>query len=108
MSRHRLDRAGIDLYHFAGLLGASTAEPAAFRDGDDTSAAYVEFFDASGAEVELEDAAVQDAAASYIPPLRPDPAAEFRKAIEAATSIADLKAALLGTTGPGAEPRRRA
>lgn len=31
---------------------------------------------------------------------------EFRDAVERATSIADLKAALLGTTGPGAEARR--
>lgn len=37
-----------------------------------------------------------------------DPDAEFRAAIEAATSIADLKAALLGAKGPGAEPRRPA
>lgn len=33
---------------------------------------------------------------------------EFRAAVEAATSIAELKAALLGTNGPGAEPRRPA
>lgn len=41
------------------------------------------------------------------PPPPPDPDDEFRKAVEAATSIADLKAALLGTVGPGAEPRQR-
>lgn len=35
------------------------------------------------------------------------PEDEFRKAIEAATSVADLKAALLGTSGPGAEPRHK-
>lgn len=35
-----------------------------------------------------------------------DPDDEFRAAIKAATSLADLKAALLGTSGPGAEPRR--
>lgn len=33
---------------------------------------------------------------------------EFREAVEKATTIADLKAALLGTRGPGAEPRRPA
>lgn len=33
---------------------------------------------------------------------------DFRQAVEAATSIADLKAALLGEAGPGAEPRRGA
>lgn len=31
---------------------------------------------------------------------------EFREAVEAASSVADLKAALLGSSGPGAEPRR--
>lgn len=31
---------------------------------------------------------------------------DFRAAVEKATSIAELKAALLGTNGPGAEPRR--
>lgn len=36
----------------------------------------------------------------------PDPQGEFRKAVEAATTLAALKAALLGTTGPGAESRR--
>lgn len=41
----------------------------------------------------------------YVPPLDPDD--EFRKAIEAATSLNGLKAALLGITGPGAEPRSR-
>lgn len=36
-----------------------------------------------------------------------DPEGEFRQAVENATSIADLKAALLGGNGsPGAEPRR--
>lgn len=41
------------------------------------------------------------------PPAPADPDDEFRAAVEAATSIADLKAALLGTTGPGAEARHR-
>lgn len=40
----------------------------------------------------------------YVAP--PDPDDEFRAAIEGASTIADLKAALLGTTGPGAEPRQ--
>ena len=35
-----------------------------------------------------------------------DPDAEFRKAVEGSTTLAGLKAALLGATGPGAEPRR--
>lgn len=51
--------------------------------------------------------AVQSVIDAHVPPdPRPDPDDEFRAAIEAATSIADLKAALLGTSGPGAEPRR--
>lgn len=43
-------------------------------------------------------------------PEAPDVAAdrEFREAVEAATSVADLKAVLLGANGPGAEPRRPA
>lgn len=36
-----------------------------------------------------------------------DTEAEFRRAVQAATSLQQLKAALLGDTGPGAEPRRR-
>lgn len=52
--------------------------------------------------------AVRSVLDAHVPPPPPaDPADEFRAAIEAATSIADLKAALLGTTGPGAEPRQR-
>lgn len=51
--------------------------------------------------------AVQAVVDAHAPPApEPDPDDEFRAAVEAATSIADLKAALLGTTGPGAEPRR--
>jgi len=37
----------------------------------------------------------------------PDPDVQFRQAVGQATSVADLKAALLGGNGsPGAEPRR--
>lgn len=36
----------------------------------------------------------------------PDADAEFRQALEAATTVAALRDALLGKTGPGAEPRR--
>lgn len=38
---------------------------------------------------------------------RPDPNAEFRAALEGATTVAQLRDALLGTTGPGAQPRSR-
>lgn len=34
-----------------------------------------------------------------------DPDAEFRAAVENATTLAALKAAILGRTGPGAQPR---
>lgn len=49
---------------------------------------------------------LQAAADAHAAEFPPDPDDEFRKAVEAATSVADLKAALLGTAGPGAEPRR--
>lgn len=39
-------------------------------------------------------------------PAPPDPATEFENAVTAATTLDALKAALLGTKGPGAEPRR--
>lgn len=39
-------------------------------------------------------------------PLPPDPDAEFRKALEAATTLAQIRDALLGKTGPGAQPRQ--
>jgi hypothetical protein len=51
-------------------------------------------------------AALQAALDAHTPAVPPDPEAEFRKAVEAATSLDALKAALLGSTGPGAEPRR--
>lgn len=41
------------------------------------------------------------------PPPPPNPQDEFRKAVEAATTLAALKAAILGSTGPGAQPRNR-
>lgn len=44
---------------------------------------------------------------AHTPAPKPDPDAEFRKAVEAATTLAALKAALLGSTGPGAQPRSR-
>lgn len=34
------------------------------------------------------------------------PEDDFRAAVQAATTLDELKAALLGTAGPGAEPRR--
>lgn len=52
-------------------------------------------------------AAVQRVIDAHVPPPPPaDPEAEFRKALEAATTVAAIRDALLGKTGPGAEPRR--
>lgn len=71
----------------------------------------VRHFD-GGAEVEadtdqqtLDGAVAAHVADDTIQPTDPDREA-FRAAVEKAGSIADLKAALLGTTGPGAEARR--
>jgi hypothetical protein len=68
---------------------------------------------ASDAEVVVADAdstvtaaGLRAALDAHTPAAEPDPDAEFRKAVEAATSLAALKDALLGTTGPGAEPRQ--
>jgi hypothetical protein len=50
--------------------------------------------------------ALRAALDAHTPSPLPDPEADFRKAVEGATSLAALKDALLGTTGPGAEPRQ--
>lgn len=49
---------------------------------------------------------LEDAVVGHTAVFPPDPNDEFRRAVEVATSLADLKAALIGTSGPGAEPRR--
>lgn len=50
---------------------------------------------------------VEQVVQAHVPPAPPpNPDEEFRKAVEAATDLAGLKAALLGSKGPGAEPRR--
>lgn len=53
------------------------------------------------------DATVRTVIDAHVPAVDPDPDAEFRAAVEAATTLAALKAALLGATGPGAQPRNR-
>lgn len=53
-------------------------------------------------------ATVQQVVRAHNPPApgpSPDPDAEFRAAVEGATTLAALKAAILGSTGPGAQPR---
>lgn len=80
--------------------GARKSWPASFVEKPDGSWVYRVDRD------DVEEASVQGAVDAHVPVAPPDPDDEFRTAIEAATSIADLKAALLGTQGPGAEPRR--
>lgn len=77
-------------------------------DGDEPGALVV-VDDATGEELDdLDGTTVADVLDAHAPPEPPDPVAEFRQQVEAAQSVADLKAALLGgdTSGPGAEPRR--
>lgn len=52
-------------------------------------------------------AALQKALDAHTPAADPDPDAEFRTALEAATSWQTLRDALLGNVGPGAQPRSR-
>lgn len=49
---------------------------------------------------------LQAALDAHVPPAQVDHAADFAAAVKAATTLDALKAALLGTKGPGAEPRR--
>jgi hypothetical protein len=113
MSRHSIDRAGVDINALAQQLGADSAEPTPHQDGDDTSVPYLRFLDDTGAEVDLDDATVQQAIADYIPPVQPNPDAELAAAItavdtskigDAATKAAlnALKAALVGSGKPSA------
>lgn len=67
----------------------------------------------SGSEVVVADEAspvtvvqLQAAVDAHVPAAPVDHDAEFRTAVEAAGTLAALKAAILGATGPGAEPRR--
>lgn len=51
-------------------------------------------------------AQLQSALDAHTAPVEVDHAADFAAAVKAATTLDALKAALLGTKGPGAEPRR--
>jgi hypothetical protein len=51
-------------------------------------------------------AKVQAALDAHVPVLPPDRTPNSRKALEVATTVAQIWDALLGKTGPGAEPRR--
>lgn len=53
-----------------------------------------------------DDVKVEKVLTAHIPAAPVDRTAEFRKAVTAATTLDGLKAALLGTAGPGAEARR--
>lgn len=69
---------------------------------------------ASDEEVVIADPASQVTAAqlkaavdAHTPAPQPDPDAEFRTALEGATTVAQIRDALLGKVGPGAQPRSR-
>lgn len=51
-------------------------------------------------------AKVQQALDAHTPTQQPDPDADFRTALEGATTVAQLRDALLGKAGPGAQARR--
>lgn len=51
-------------------------------------------------------AELEAAIGAHVAEFPPDPDDEFRSAIESAATVDDLKAAILGNVGPGAEPRR--
>lgn len=94
MSRHMIDRPGIDSRHLAAQLGAHTMEPVQHTDGDDLAVSYVRFLDTAGAEVDLDDATVQQAVEDYTPPPEPDPVADLMAALGPADTVAKIKAAL--------------
>lgn len=50
-------------------------------------------------------AQLQAAIDAHTPPAKADPDAEFRAALTAATTVAQLRDALLGKAGPGAQAR---
>lgn len=51
-------------------------------------------------------ASAEAAVRAHTPPARPDPDGEFRAALAAATTVTQLRDALLGKAGPGAQARR--
>lgn len=59
---------------------------------------------ATGGEVEVSAADMESALSAHRPPAGPSDT--FAAAVKAATTLDGLKAALLGTDGPGAEARR--
>jgi hypothetical protein len=91
--RAALNGKKINLAQLAGEVGAALA-------ASDTDVVVVD------EDSTVTSDALQAAVDAHVPAAEPDPDAEFRKAVEAATTLDALKAALLGTKGPGAEPRR--
>jgi hypothetical protein len=94
-ARVKLDGKAINLAQLAQEVGAPLTG----------SAAEVVVADARSSVTAEE---LRVAVGAHVPAEPVDHDAEFRQAVEAATTIAGLKAALLGSKGPGAEPRRPA
>lgn len=91
--RVALNGKTIDLEQFAAEVGAALC-------ASDTEVVVAD------SDAPVTAAQLQAALDAHTPAPTPDPDGEFRQAVEAATTLAALKAALLGSTGPGAEPRR--
>lgn len=72
MSRHTLNRAGININRLAEQLGATTAEQTPPHEGEDSTVLYLRFLDGNGQEVDLDDGRVQQAVENYTPPPPPD------------------------------------
>lgn len=94
MSRHIIDRPGVNIVRLAQQLGAATAEPTPYQDGDDPSVSYVRFLDASGAEVDLNDGRVQKAVKAYAPPPQVDVVADLLDVLRQADTVAKVTSAL--------------
>lgn len=75
--------------------------------GTDLTASDTEVVVAA-ADSTVTQSALQKALDAHMPAPDVDHDADFRSAVDAATDLEGLKAALLGMAGPGAEPRRPA
>lgn len=93
-------RARVPLNGKTVLLDQLAAEVGAALTASDTEVVVVD------PTAKVTAAQLRNALAGHVPSPPPDPDAEFRAAVEAATTISALKAALLGHTGPGAQARR--
>jgi hypothetical protein len=103
-----LGRQTCRAYIFAGILACPPdyTDPSEFADGQPVGRLTV----SATAPTTRQQQPARQSRASTKPGARQcshlNPIDAFQKAVEGLASIADLKAALLGTKGPGAEPRR--